>query len=105
LRRIITGTYVLSSENYESYYLQAKKAQRQMQNEFQKIFTEYDFVIGSTTPDVAWKFGEKINDPIQMYLSDIYTVPANICQLPGLSMPAGFVEREGKKLPWGFHIL
>ncbi|NOZ44462.1 MAG: hypothetical protein GXP45_04990 [bacterium] len=84
----------MSSENYENYYLQAKKAQQQMQDEFDQIFANYDFVIGSTTPDVAWKFGEKIDDPVQMYLADIYTVPANICGLPGLSLPAGFVEKE-----------
>jgi len=105
LRRIFTWTYVLSSENYENYYLQAKKAQQQMQDEFDQIFANYDFVIGSTTPDVAWKFGEKIDDPVQMYLADIYTVPANICGLPGLSLPAGFVEKEWSKLPWGMQIL
>lgn len=105
LRRIMIGTYVLSSAHYEKYYLQAKKVQQKMQREFANIFADYDFVIGSTTPDVAWKLGEKIDDPIKMYLSDIYTVPANICGLPGMSMPGGFVEKEGKKLPWGLQIL
>ncbi len=105
LRRIFTGTYVLSSEHYKSYYLQAKKAQKKMQMEFDKIFSDYDFVIGSTTPDVAWKIWEKINDPIQMYLADVYTVPANICGLPGLSLPAGFVEKNNVKLPWGMQIM
>lgn len=105
LRRIFTWTYVLSSENYEEYYLQAKKAQKKMQDEFKKIFIDYDFVIGSTTPDVAWKLWAKIDDPIQMYLADVYTVPANICGLPWLSLPAGFIEKDGSQLPRGLQIL
>jgi len=104
-RRIMVGTYVLSSEHYESYFIQAQKAQAQMQKEFATIFEKYDLVIGSTTPGVAWKIGEKIDDPIKMYLSDIYTVSANICGLPGISVPAGFVEDRWEKMPWGVHLM
>jgi aspartyl-tRNA(Asn)/glutamyl-tRNA(Gln) amidotransferase subunit A len=104
-RRIFIGTYVLSSENYELYYLQAKKAQMQMKKEFENLFQNYDIVFWSTSPDLAWKFGAKIDDPIKMYLSDAYTVPANICWLPGLSLPAGFVEDQGENLPRGLNLM
>jgi len=104
-RRIMVWTYVLSSENYETYFLQAKKAQRQIQGEFKKVFGKYDLVIGSTTPDVAWKLGEKIDDPVKMYLSDLYTVPANICGLPWISIPAWFVEDRGEKMPRWLHLM
>jgi aspartyl-tRNA(Asn)/glutamyl-tRNA(Gln) amidotransferase subunit A len=100
-RRVALGTFVLSSGYYDAYYLKAKKVQKLIQNEFNKSFKDYDLLISPTTPSVAFKFGEKTNDPLSMYLSDIFTVPANIAGLPAISLPIW-----GKnKLPYGFQIM
>ena len=99
-RRIILGTYVLSHGYYDAYYNKAWKVRHAIEKEFQNIFKEVDFVMTPTTPTVAFKFGEK-SDPLQMYLSDIFTVPANIAGVPSISIPTGF-SKEG--LPIGMEF-
>jgi aspartyl-tRNA(Asn)/glutamyl-tRNA(Gln) amidotransferase subunit A len=88
-RRIILGTYVLSHGYYDAYYNKAWKVRYAIEKEFQNIFKEVDFVMTPTTPTSAFKFGEK-SDPLQMYLCDIFTVPANIAGIPSISIPSGF---------------
>ncbi|MDO8600543.1 MAG: Asp-tRNA(Asn)/Glu-tRNA(Gln) amidotransferase subunit GatA [bacterium] len=104
-RRVMLGTYTLSHGYYDAYYLKAQKVRRLIRDDFVKAFEEVDIIAGPTTPDVAFRFGEKANDPVSMYLSDIYTVAINLAGLPALSMPAGFVERDGKKLPVGLQLV
>ena len=87
-RRIILGTYVLSHGYYDAYYNKAWKVRHAIEKEFESIFKEVDFVATPTTPTPAFKFGEK-SDPLQMYLSDIFTVPANIAGVPAISVPSG----------------
>lgn len=77
-RRILLGTFVLSSANYEGYYLKAQTARQQLKKDFAKLFTNYDIILTPTAPTVAWKIGEKIDDPLSMYLEDLYTIPANM---------------------------
>ncbi len=101
-RRIIIGTYVLSAGYQEAYYKQARKVQKLIQNEYQKAFKEVDALITPTAPTTAFKLGEKINDPLTMYLSDIYTVSANIAGLCGLSIPCGF---DKANLPIGLQLM
>lgn len=91
-RRILTGTYVLSAGYYDAYYLKAQKIRRLISDEYQKAFQEVDVILGPTTPSPAFKLGEKSDDPIAMYLCDLYTTGANLAGLPGLSMPGGFVN-------------
>jgi aspartyl-tRNA(Asn)/glutamyl-tRNA(Gln) amidotransferase subunit A len=88
IRRSLLGTYVLSSGYYDAYYYKAVQARNQLKKEFEKVFTEVDFVATPTSPILPWKFGEKA-DPISMYLADIFTVPANIVGVPGISVPTG----------------
>lgn len=104
-RRIMLGTYVLSAGYYDAYYLKAQKVRRLIRNDFEKAFKEVDFLIGPTTPDVAFKFGEKKDDPLQMYLEDIYTVAINLAGVPALSMPAGYAEKDGVMLPVGMQVI
>lgn len=99
-RRIILGTYVLSHGYYDAYYNQAWKVRHAIEKEFENIFKEVDFVMTPTTPTTAFKFGEK-SDPLQMYLSDIFTVPANIAGIPSISIPSGF-SKAG--LPMGIQF-
>ena len=99
-RRIILGTYVLSHGYYDAYYNKAWKVRRAIEKEFNDIFKKVDFVAMPTTPTLAFKFGEK-KDPLQMYLSDIFTVPANIAGLPSISIPSGF---SSKGLPLGIQF-
>lgn len=101
-RRIMIGTYVLSAGYQEAYYKQARRVQRLIQSEYQKIFKEVDALVTPTTPTPAFRLGEKLTDPLTMYLSDIYTVAANIAGLCGLSIPCGF-SKEG--LPIGLQLL
>jgi aspartyl-tRNA(Asn)/glutamyl-tRNA(Gln) amidotransferase subunit A len=89
-RRIMIGTYVLSHGYYDAYYLQAQKLRRMIADDFQRCFAECDLIAGPVAPSVAWKLGEKGNDPIQTYLADIFTLPASLAGLPGMSLPAGF---------------
>lgn len=99
-RRVILGTYVLSHGYYDAYYNKAWRVRHAIENEFENIFKEVDFVMTPTTPTVAFKFGEK-KDPVQMYLSDIFTVPANIAGLPSISIPCG-ISKDG--LPFGIQL-
>jgi aspartyl-tRNA(Asn)/glutamyl-tRNA(Gln) amidotransferase subunit A len=100
-RRIMIGTYVLSSGYYDAYYLKAQKIRHLIANDFAKAFEEVDVIVGPTTPEVAFKIGQKNSNPIDMYLNDIYTVSVNLAGLPGLSMPVGFVNN----LPVGLQII
>jgi len=100
-RRIMIGTYVLSVGYYDAYYLKAQKIRRLISDDFKKAFTEIDVIIGPTSPTTAFKLNERTDDPISMYLSDIYTVSVNLAGLPGISVPAGFVEG----LPVGMQII
>ncbi|WP_165667274.1 Asp-tRNA(Asn)/Glu-tRNA(Gln) amidotransferase subunit GatA [Metapseudomonas otitidis] len=100
-RRIMVGTYALSAGYYDAYYLKAQKIRRLIKNDFVAAFTDVDVILGPTTPNPAWELGAKNNDPVAEYLEDIYTITANLAGLPGLSMPAGFVDG----LPVGVQLL
>lgn len=104
-RRILLGTFVLSSANYEGYYLKAQKARDQLKADLDKVFSVYDILLLPTSPEVAWKIGEKIDDPLKMYLADIYTIPANMAWLPAMSVPMGMIEDDGEQLPAGIQIM
>ena len=91
-RRIMTGAYVLSHGYYDAYYLQAQKIRRMISDDFQQAFKVCDVIAGPVAPTVAWKLGEKTNDPVANYLADIFTLPASLAGLPGMSVPAGFGE-------------
>lgn len=101
-RRIMLGTYVLSAGYYDAYYLKAQKVRRLIKEDFDKVFSLVDFLITPTTPTTAFKLGEKSNDPLQMYLSDIFTVSANLAGIPGMNIPVGKSELG---LPIGMQIL
>ncbi len=100
-RRIMLGTYALSSGYYDAYYLKAQKVRTLIYNDFMNAYKDVDVIISPTTPDVAFKIGEKVSDPIQMYLSDIFTVSANMATIPAISVPCGF--KDG--LPIGLQIM
>lgn len=91
-RRIMIGTYVLSHGYYDAYYLKAQKIRRLIAEDFQKAFTQCDIIAGPVSPTVAWKIGEKSDDPVANYLADIYTLSSSLAGLPGMSVPAGFGE-------------
>jgi aspartyl-tRNA(Asn)/glutamyl-tRNA(Gln) amidotransferase subunit A len=91
-RRILVGTYALSAGFYDAYYRKAQQIRRLIRNDFVAAFNEVDVILGPTTPNPAFKFGEKSADPVSMYLEDIYTIAVNLAGLPGLSMPCGFVD-------------
>jgi aspartyl-tRNA(Asn)/glutamyl-tRNA(Gln) amidotransferase subunit A len=101
-RRILIGTYVLSHGYYDAYYLKAQKIRRLIANDFAEAFKRCDVVIGPTSPTVAFKIGAKTADPVQMYLNDIYTIPANLAGLPAASIPCGF---GAGGLPVGLHLV
>ena len=100
-RRIMTGTYVLSAGYYDAYYLKAQKIRRLIRDDYQKVFEDIDVIISPTTPATAFRLGEKLDDPISMYLNDIYTVSVNLAGLPAISIPAGFIN----DLPVGMQII
>jgi aspartyl-tRNA(Asn)/glutamyl-tRNA(Gln) amidotransferase subunit A len=100
-RRILIGTYVLSHGYYDAYYLKAQKIRRLIAADFQQAFEQCDVILGPTAPSVAFRFGEKGDDPVQMYLSDIYTIAVNLAGLPGMSIPCGF----DKNLPVGLQLI
>ncbi len=104
-RRIMLGSYVLSAGYYDAYYKKAQKVRTLIKEEFDKVFKEIDVLVAPVSPVPAFKVGEKTNDPLSMYLSDILTVPANPAGLPAMSIPAGFVQREGKDLPVGMQLI
>ena len=101
-RRIILGTYVLSSGYYDAYYKKAQKVRTLVMNEFDKAFEKYDVILTPTSPTVAFKIGEKTSDPLQMYLSDICTVSVNIAGLPGISIPCGV---DSNNMPIGMQLI
>ncbi|THF64654.1 Asp-tRNA(Asn)/Glu-tRNA(Gln) amidotransferase subunit GatA [Pseudothauera nasutitermitis] len=101
-RRILVGTYVLSHGYYDAYYLKAQKLRRLIAQDFQAAFQHCDVIAGPTSPTTAWAIGEKSEDPVQMYLSDIYTIAVNLAGLPGLSHPAGFGAGD---LPVGLQLI
>jgi aspartyl-tRNA(Asn)/glutamyl-tRNA(Gln) amidotransferase subunit A len=100
-RRIMTGTYVLSAGYFDAYYLKAQKVRRLITDDFRAAFEKVDLLIGPTTPTPAFDIGAKIDDPVTMYLNDIYTIGANLAGLPGLSMPCGYVDN----LPMGLQLI
>jgi aspartyl-tRNA(Asn)/glutamyl-tRNA(Gln) amidotransferase subunit A len=101
-RRIMIGAYVLSHGYYDAYYLQAQKIRRMIADDFQNAFTECDLIAGPVAPTVAWKIGEKSDDPVANYLADIYTLPASLAGLPGMSLPVGF---GASHMPVGLQLI
>ena len=101
-RRILIGTYVLSHGYYDAYYLQAQRVRRLIADDFKAAFEQCDVILGPTAPTVAFKLGEKVADPVQMYLNDIYTIAANLAGLPAMSIPCGFGNNG---LPVGLHLV
>ena len=101
-RRILIGTYVLSHGYYDAYYIRAQKLRRLIAQDFAVAFKQCDVILGPTSPTTAFKLGEKSSDPVQMYLSDIYTIAVNLAGLPGMSIPCGF---DGGGLPVGLQII
>lgn len=100
-RRIMTGTYALSAGYYDAYYLKAQKIRRLISDDFKNAFEKVDVILGPVAPETAFKIGEKSDDPISMYLSDIYTIALNLAGLPGMSVPAGFADN----MPVGLQII
>ena len=100
-RRIMTGTYVLSAGYFDAYYLKAQKVRRLITDDFRAAFQKVDLLVGPTTPTPAFAIGAKIDDPVTMYLNDIYTIGANLAGLPGISAPCGFVD----ELPVGMQLI
>lgn len=103
-RRILLGTYVLSSGYYDAYYNRANAVRRIITEDFVKAFQDVDVILTPTTPAQAFKIGEKTSDPVAMYLEDIFTVTANLTGMPAMTIPSGFSEVQGKKLPLGIQI-
>jgi len=101
-RRILIGTYVLSHGYYDAYYIRAQKLRRLIAQDFAAAFKQCDVIMGPTSPTTAFRIGEKSSDPVQMYLSDIYTIAVNLAGLPGMSIPCGF---DGSGLPVGLQIV
>ena len=101
-RRILLGTYVLSSGYYDAYYKKAQKVRTVIRHAYDQLFEKYDLLLTPTSPTTAFKIGEKIDDPIEMYLADIYTVPVNIAGLPGMSVPC---KLDSKGLPISFQLI
>ena len=101
-RRIMIGTYVLSHGYYDAYYLQAQKLRRMIADDFQACFKACDLIAGPVAPSVAWKIGEQADDPLQAYLADIFTLPASLAGLPGMSLPAGFGAHD---MPVGLQLI
>jgi len=108
-RRIMLGTYALSAGYYDAYYVKAQKVRTLIKQEFEQAFQKYDALVTPTSPTVAFKLGEKLEDPIQMYLSDVCTLPINIAGVPSISVPAGFAQEpslcSGQGLPVGMQII
>ncbi len=104
-RRIILGTYVLSSGYYDAYYLRAQKVRELIRQDFAKAFEKVDALISPTSPITAFKLGERTADPLQMYLADIFTSPANLAGICGISVPCGFADVDGHRLPVGLQLL
>ena len=101
-RRIMLGTYALSTGYYDAYYLKAQKARTLIIRDFEDAWEKVDVIASATSPETAFRIGEKTDDPLKMYLSDILTIPCNIAGLPGISVPCGF---SSEKLPIGLQIM
>jgi len=101
-RRILIGTYVLSSGYYDAYYLKAQKVRQLIKNDFDNVFNDVDAILTPSTPSAAFKIGEKKDDPVSMYLNDIFTVPVNLAGLPAISVPAGY---DKNNLPLGLQLI
>ena len=104
-RRIMLGTYVLSAGYYDDYYIKAQKVRALIRRDFQKVFQGVDAILSPVSPTPAFKIGEKTNDPLKMYLEDIFTAPANMTGLPAISIPSGFVKEGGVNLPVGIQFM
>jgi aspartyl-tRNA(Asn)/glutamyl-tRNA(Gln) amidotransferase subunit A len=104
-RRILVGTYVLSHGYYDAYYLQAQKIRRIIAQDFQNAFEQCDVIMGPASPSVAWDLGAKGDDPVQMYLADIYTLSVSLAGLPGMSVPCGFGAGANARRPVGLQII
>ena len=100
-RRILVGTYALSAGYYDAYYLKAQKVRRLIKTDFDNAFKEVDVIMGPTSPTPGFRLGEKSDDPVSMYLSDIYTIAVNLAGLPALTIPAGFAN----SLPVGLQLI
>lgn len=104
-RRILLWTFVLSSANYEWYYLKALKVREKMIQDLDNVFQKYDLILSPTTPEVARKIWEKVDDPLKMYLADMYTVPANLAWLPAISIPVWTIEDKWENMPVWLHLM
>jgi len=104
-RRIMLGSYVLSAGYYDAYYKKAQKVRTLVKKEFEEVFSKVDVIVTPVTPTPAFKFGEKVSDPLSMYLSDVMTVPVNPAGLPAISIPAGFISEGDKELPVGLQLI
>jgi aspartyl-tRNA(Asn)/glutamyl-tRNA(Gln) amidotransferase subunit A len=104
-RRIILGTYVLSSGYYDAYYIRAQKVRELIRQDFVNAFQKVDAILSPTSPVPAFKLGERSADPLQMYLADVFTIPANVAGICGISLPCGFAKVDGKQLPIGLQLL
>ncbi len=106
-RRIMLGTYALRSGYYDAYYRKAQQVRTLIKRDFEAAFAKCDVIATPTSPQVAFKSGEKVADPLSMYLSDVYTIPCNLAGLPGLSVPCGFAQPKGggPELPVGLQLL
>jgi aspartyl-tRNA(Asn)/glutamyl-tRNA(Gln) amidotransferase subunit A len=98
---MILGTYALSAGYYDAYYVKAQKVRTLIKQEFDRVFEKVDAIVTPTSPGVAFKIGQKVNDPLSMYLNDIFTLPVNISGLPGISLPCGLSEG----LPVGLQVI
>jgi len=104
-RRIILGTYVLSSGYYDAFYLRAQKVRTLIRRDFSAAFEKVDALICPTSPEVAFKAGDRSDDPLKMYLADIFTIATNLAGIPGISIPCGFASTDGRQLPIGLQLL
>lgn len=107
-RRTILGSYVLSAGFYDSYFKKAAQVRTLVIQDFEKAFNQCDVIVCPVSPSVAWKIGEKVDDPVKMYMSDVYTIPASLAGLPGMSIPCGFAKSEDSEqetMPVWLHIL
>lgn len=104
-RRIMLGTYALSAGYYDAYYKKAQKVRALIRDDFEKAFEKVDFIFSPTAPEAAFKLGAKTDDPMKMYLSDIYTITANLAGVPAISFPIGTISEDGKQLPIGGQLM
>jgi aspartyl-tRNA(Asn)/glutamyl-tRNA(Gln) amidotransferase subunit A len=104
-RRIILGTYVLSSGYYDAYYGKAQKVRTLIRRDFEEAFREVDLIAGPVCPVPAFRIGEHAADPLEMYLADIFTIAANLAGICGISVPCGFTESGGRALPVGLQLM